>query len=62
MCFRHWKMVPKHIQRKVWSTYRPGQCDDKQPSQAWHAAADEAILHVAVLERAGAFIPSKDNI
>lgn len=32
MCLRHWRMVPKPLQRAVWSSYRYGQCDDKQPS------------------------------
>jgi hypothetical protein len=52
MCRRHWFMVPKPIQLAVWRTYRPGQCDDKQPSAAWHAAADAAIQAVALAERA----------
>lgn len=47
MCFKHWRMVPKHIQRQVWATYRSGQCDDKRPSRDWHAAADAAINAVA---------------
>jgi hypothetical protein len=51
MCLRHWRMVPRAIQRAVWSTYRPGQCDDKQPSLEWHRAADAAIGFVARLER-----------
>lgn len=50
MCRRHWAMVPANLQRAVWNTYRPGQCDDKQPSQAWHAAADAAIASVAAAE------------
>lgn len=50
MCLRHWRMVPRAIQRQVWATYRPGQCDDKNPSEAWHAAADAAIAAVAAKE------------
>jgi hypothetical protein len=46
MCLKHWRMVPKDIQRWVWDEYRPGQCDDKSPSEAWHAAADAAIKAV----------------
>lgn len=46
MCFKHWKMVPRQIQLKVWRHYRPGQCEDKQPSPGWHQAADEAIAAV----------------
>jgi hypothetical protein len=54
MCARHWRMVSAELQRAVWAAYRPGQCSDKCPSAAWHAAADAAIAHVAELEhRAG---------
>jgi hypothetical protein len=47
MCLRHWRMVPHPLQRAVWAAYRPGQCDDKRPSAAWHRAADAAIGFVA---------------
>lgn len=47
MCFKHWRMVPRAIQRAVWAAYRPGQCDDKRPSKEWHAAANAAIGAVA---------------
>lgn len=50
MCLRHWRQVPKPLQQAVWRTYRPGQCDDKRPSMAWHEAADAAIAFVAQLE------------
>jgi len=43
-------MVPADIQRRVWSTYRPGQCDDMNPSEEWHKAADAAIESVAKQE------------
>lgn len=43
-------MVPKAIQQEVWKHYRPGQCDDKNPSEAWHKAADAAIAAVAAKE------------
>ncbi len=50
MCLKHWRMVPKPIQRRVWAAYRDGQCDDKQPSNVWHAAANAAIAFVAAKE------------
>lgn len=50
MCFRHWRMVPREMQRRVWATYRPGQCDDKNISREWLAAADAAIDAVAAKE------------
>lgn len=52
MCLTHWRMVPRALQWAVWATYRPGQCDDKDPSDAWHVAADAAIAAVAAKERA----------
>ena len=51
MCFKHWRMVPRLLQRAVWRAYRSGQCDDKRPSEAWHQAADAAIRAVAEKER-----------
>lgn len=43
MCLRHWRMVPRDIQRRVWATYM-------RPSEAWHQAADAAIAAVAAKE------------
>ena len=51
MCRRHWFMVPGHLRRQVWATYRPGQEVDKAPSKAWHQAADAAIAAVYAIER-----------
>lgn len=50
MCGKHWRIVPKNIQRQVWAHYRAGQCDDKNPSAEWHRAADLAIAYVAERE------------
>jgi hypothetical protein len=50
MCARHWRLVPRRVQREVWATYRRGQCDDMKPSEAWHVAADAAIGWVATQE------------
>ena len=50
MCGRHWGRVPRVIQRAVWASYRVGQCDDRNPSEAWHEAADAAIGYVATLD------------
>lgn len=51
MCGPHWRLVPKPLAQAVWRTYREGQCDDKNPSKEWHAAADAALEWVAQLER-----------
>lgn len=50
MCGRHWRMVPRSLQRAVWDAYRVGQCEDKNPSTEWHHAADKAIAAVARAE------------
>lgn len=50
MCKRHWFMVPKQMRDRVWATYRPGQCDDWQPSAAYCDAATEAVQAVAEKE------------
>lgn len=47
MCWAHWKQVPRNIQRAVYQHYRPGQCDDKDPSKQWLTAAEAAIGYVA---------------
>ena len=47
MYFKHWRMVPKKIQQAVWRHYRPGQCNDKDPSKEWLTAAEAAIGFVA---------------
>lgn len=52
MCGRHWRQVPRKIQRAVWAGYRAGQCDGAvSPSTEWHSAADAAIGYVAALDR-----------
>lgn len=50
MCRRHWYIVPKALRDAVWDAYRPGQCDDKNPSSDWMLAADAAIEAVALKE------------
>jgi hypothetical protein len=50
MCKKHWFMLPPNIRSAVWRTYRPGQCDDKNPSEEWHVTADAAIGYVAAKE------------
>lgn len=50
MCWPHWRLVPSVIQSAVYRHYRAGQCDDMNPSEKWHVAADAAIGAVALLE------------
>jgi len=50
MCRSCWFRVPRVIQKAVWNAYRVGQCDDMNPSERWHEAADAAIGYVATLD------------
>lgn len=47
MCYRHWRMVPKALQQRVWDTYRPGQEITKDPSPEYLVAALAAVDAVA---------------
>lgn len=51
MCAPHWRMVPRPLQAAVWASYRTGQEVDKQPSEAWHKAAEAAIAAVVIAQR-----------
>ena len=50
MCYRHWKSLPRSMQRAIWATYRPGQCDDWNITDAYANAAQTAIRHLAERE------------
>lgn len=50
MCLKHWRMVPRELQRAVWATYRPGQEIDKRPSREYLEIARAAIQAVAMKE------------
>ena len=50
MCYRHWSMVPKRLKDAIWSTYRRGQEDDKDPSDEYLANASQAVKVVAAKE------------
>lgn len=50
MCKRHWFSLPKELQRRVWATYRPGQCDDWGISHEYAETAKEAVRLVAEKE------------
>lgn len=40
-CLAHWRMIPKHLQAKIWGTYVPGQEIRKDPTGAYIKAATE---------------------
>lgn len=50
MCLKHWRRVPRELQRAVWASYRPGQEVDKKPSREYLEAARAAIEAVAAKE------------
>lgn len=54
MCRRHWSMVPRALQRAVWSTYQDGQenlaDNGPRPSSAYLDAARGAVEAVATKE------------
>lgn len=51
MCAKHWAMLSAGRQKRVYEEYRVGQCNGKPPpSQAWHDAADLAIMYVHIRE------------
>lgn len=50
MCIRHWRMVPREVQRRIWREYRPGQEIDKQPSEAYLLVQRAAVWAVYVAE------------
>ena len=50
MCLRHWRMVPRPLQQRVWETYRPGQEATKDPSQEYMTEHLAAVAAVAQAE------------
>lgn len=52
MCKRHWRMVPKDLQREVWAHYRPGQEIDKRPTRSYLDVAQAACVAVWDQEKA----------
>ena len=50
MCRPHWLLVPRPLRDSVLAAYRPGQCDDWNPSRAYCEAAKAAVEAVAATE------------
>lgn len=50
MCRYHWFRLRNYHRAAIWSTYRPGQCDDWNISQEYSNAAKAAITYLAKLE------------
>lgn len=51
MCLRHWRMVPRTIQRQIWNEYVPGQEITKTPTAQYVYVMKEAIDAVARKEK-----------
>lgn len=34
-CKTHWFKIPKGLRDRIWATYRPGQEEDRRPSEAY---------------------------
>jgi len=49
-CLRHWRMVPKDLQRQVWRHYRPGQEKDKRPSAEYLQVRKQVVEAVWRIE------------
>lgn len=50
MCLKHWKMIPKELQSRIWKTYRPGQEKDKMPSEDYLLVQRACVWAVFVFE------------
>lgn len=53
MCGRHWRLVPKALQRAVYAAYVPGQERSKDPTPEYLDAAMAAVEAVAEAEAVG---------
>ena len=40
-CREHWFTLPNHLRNRIWTTYRPGQETDKDPSPEYLAVAQD---------------------
>lgn len=49
-CKKHWFMLPSAIRKRIWASYRSGQCDDMNPSREYCLAARDAVVFVAFQE------------
>lgn len=50
MCVKHWRMVPRMMQSKIWASYVPGQERRKDPTEAYLRVTKEVRLYVAEFE------------
>ena len=55
-CIRHWRMVPKWLQKALWSVYREGQEVDKRPSGLYLVVQTRCRIAIAGAEYRHALI------
>ena len=51
MCRAHWYSLPSRMRSSIWRSYRPGQCDDMNPSAPYCRAAKDAVIQIAAQEQ-----------
>lgn len=47
MCAPHWYALPEKIRKAIWREFRPGQENDKRPSDRYMAVQRIAVAHSA---------------
>lgn len=55
MCPRHWRMVPRSIQKMVWATYSPGQEQGKASVTRAYLEAMKAAINAVEAKEGRAF-------
>lgn len=50
MCARHWRIVPRALQRAIWAVYIPGQERLKNPTRQYLETSSEVICWLALRE------------
>ena len=51
MCKPHWFSLPRELRNALWRAYRPGQCDDMNPSREYCEVAKQCVRFVASNEK-----------
>lgn len=55
-CTAHWYKLPRALRSKIWRAYRPGQENDKRPSEAYVAVAREVQQWIADQQMPGLIV------
>ena len=62
MCLKHWRLVPRDLQRRVWAAYVPGQEIRKDPTPTYLDAMMAAIEAVDNKERAALAAEARQRV